>query len=88
VGGKPNGFWDCMVVAMTTDVCGFLLLMCHVAQFRDELPQWFLIPTYLPFSYHKEKEKGEREADVEKGIEVSCLLKCFLLSKGIINFGG
>lgn len=32
------------------------------------------------FSYHKEvKKSGEGEADGEKGIEVSCLLNCFLL---------
>jgi hypothetical protein len=62
--------------------------MYDVTGFADNLPQQFLIPTYLPFSYNKEKGiKEEREANGEKGVEVSCLFNCFLWSRGILNFG-
>ena len=47
-----------------------------------------LMPTYhLPSCYYKEKKSREEEADGEKGMRASCLLNCFLLSRGIINFG-
>ena len=44
--------------------------------------------TYLLSYYRKQKEKkGGGEADCEKGIGASCLLNCFLMSRGVVNFG-
>lgn len=38
-------------------------------------------------SYHKKKEKKERDADGERGIGATCLLRYFLLTWGIVNVG-
>lgn len=46
-----------------------------------------LKPTYLPSSSHKEKDKMGEETDGEKGMGVLCIFNCFLLSRGIDNFG-
>jgi hypothetical protein len=47
------------------------------------------MPTYLLSCYYKEKEKKrEGEADSGKGMRVLCLLNCFLLSRGVVTFGG
>ena len=67
-------------------MCRSLLPVCD--GFGDNLLCRFLIPTYLLSSYRKEKEKkGGGEADCEKGIGASCLLNCFLMSRGVVNFG-
>jgi hypothetical protein len=61
------------LVALATHVT-----YCDIPEFGADLPNWFLIPTYVPFSYQKEGEKKERrEVNGEKGIGASCLLDCF-----------
>jgi hypothetical protein len=80
VGGEPSGYWEYVGGCLGNRCMGHCLL--GVMSLGTEQ---VLIPTYLPFSYHKEK-KGEGKP-VGKGMGILCILSCFVLSRGIINFG-
>jgi hypothetical protein len=40
-----------------------------------------------PLVIIKRREKEEGEANGEKGMREPCLISCFQLSRGIVNFG-